>query len=274
MKMVSAAKLKKAQKAIEQMRPYANKLHEILKTISRNLENSEVNSVFTQQKEPQKILVVIIASNRGLAGSFNASISKKAVQYVKTKYASQLKAGNVDFFTYGKQVDRQLKAMKMDPPKQCNHDIFDELSFENVAKITSSIMQLFENDDYDTVEIAYNKFENAATQKPTIEQFLPVKIEKDPKEDSKATNHDFIYEPSLEYIITELIPSSLKTHFYSAFLESVAAEHGARMTAMHQATDNATDLISELTLKFNKARQAAITGEILEIVSGAEALNG
>ena len=269
MKMVSAAKLKKAQDAILQIRPYADKLHYILTSLSASLENVE-DSVYTQSREPEKILVVLVTSNRGLCGGFNSSISKKAIELVKTKYSQQLQTGNVDFIGVGKQGARLLKygGLKVIGEK---NEIFDSLTFDNVSQIVQEIMNSFADGSYDRIELVYNQFKNAAVQIQTTEQFLPVEIE-DSKDDN--TNFDFIYEPSKEYIIQELIPRSLKIQFYKALLDSHAAEHGARMTAMHQATDNASELIKDLTLRYNKARQTTITNEILEIVSGAEALKG
>ncbi|MCK5730317.1 MAG: ATP synthase F1 subunit gamma [Draconibacterium sp.] len=269
MKMVSAAKLKKAQDAILQIRPYAEKLHQILTSLSASLENVE-DSVYTQNREPEKILVLLITSNRGLCGGFNSNISKKAFELVKTKYSKQLKLGTVDFIGIGKQGGRQLKYKGLKVTSEKN-EIFDSLTFDNVSKIAQEAMDSFANGKYDRIELVYNQFKNAAVQIQTTEQFLPVEIE-DTEDDN--TNLNFIYEPSKEYIIEELIPRSLKIQFYKALLDSHAAEHGARMTAMHQATDNASDLIKDLTLNYNKARQTTITNEILEIVSGAEALKG
>lgn len=269
MKMVSAAKLKKAQDAILQIRPYADKLYQILTSLSTSLENVE-DSVYTQPREPKKILIILITSNRGLCGGFNANISKKAVELAKTKYNTQLQLSNVDFIGIGKQGARQLNHRGMNVIGTKN-EVFNSLSFENVSEIVTEIMKSFAIGEYDRIEIVYNQFKNAAMQIQTAEQFLPVEMDESENQDA---NFDFIYEPSKENIIQELIPRSLKIQFYKALLDSHAAEHGARMTAMHQATDNATDLLKELTLQYNKARQATITGEILEIVSGAEALRG
>jgi F-type H+-transporting ATPase subunit gamma len=269
MKIVSAAKLKKAQDSIYQIRPYANKLHSILTSLSTSLENTE-DSVYTQQRAPEKVLVVLISSNRGLCGGFNSNISKVAARLVHEKYSSQLKLGNVQFLSVGKQGMKQLKYHGMKVVDNKN-DIFNSLSFENISVIAMDLMNAFEDGTYDRIEIVYNQFKNAAVQIQTSEQFLPVEIKKD---ESIKVNTNFIYEPSKEYIIEELIPRILKIQFYKALLDSHAAEHGARLTAMHSATDNATALLSHLTLEYNKARQAAITGEILEIVSGAEALKG
>ncbi len=269
MKMVSAAKLKKAQDAILQIRPYANKLHQILTSLSTSLENVE-DSVYTQNRMPKKVLVVLITSNRGLCGGFNTNISKKAVELVNTKYSKQLQLGNVAFIAIGKQGARQLKHRGMNVTGDKN-DIYNSLTFETVSALAQKIMNSFIDGSYDRIELVYNEFKNAAVQIQTTEQFLPVEIKED---EAEKTNFDFIYEPSKEHIIRELIPRSLKIQFYKALLDSHAAEHGARMTAMHQATDNASELLKELTLQYNKARQATITNEILEIVSGAEALKG
>ncbi len=270
MKMVSAAKLKKAQDAIIQIRPYAEKLHQILIALSTSLENVE-DSPYTQQRNPQKILIVLISSNRGLCGGFNSNISKKAIELVNTKYNQQYQLGKVSFICIGKQGMRQLKHRGMEIVGEKNN-LFDELTFENVSLISGEIMKAFRQGDYDRIEIVYNQFKNAAVQIQATEQFLPVELKVEGNESNN--NYNFIYEPSKEYIIKELIPRSLKIQFYKALLDSHAAEHGARMTAMHQATDNATEIIRDLTLEYNKARQASITGEILEIVSGAEALKG
>jgi len=269
MKMVSAAKLKKAQDAILQIRPYAGKLHEILQTLSASLENVD-DSVYTQDREPEKVLIVLISSNRGLCGGFNTNISKMAIELAGKKYASQLRQGKVSFFALGKMGERQLKQAQL-KLSGTNHDIFSELTFENCSKIASGWMEAFVAGTYDRIELVYNEFKNAAVQLQVAEQFLPVSMG---KEHEEKTAYPFIYEPSKEEIIRELIPRSLKIQFYKALLDSNAAEHGARMTAMHLATDNATELLGDLTLQYNKARQASITTAILEISSGAEALKG
>lgn len=269
MKIVSAAKLKKAQDAIYQIRPYANKLHVILTALSSSLENAE-DSVYTQQREPEKVLVVLISSNKGLCGGFNTNISKKAAKLIHEKYSTQFEHGNVNFLCIGKQGMKQMKYHGMKVTDN-NNEIFSALSFENISNIAFDLMKAFEDGSYDRIEIVYNQFKNAAVQIQTSEQFLPIEIEKN---EFEKVNTNFIYEPSKEYIIQELIPRILKIQFYKAVLDSHAAEHGARLTAMHNATDNATELLNYLTLQYNKARQAAITGEILEIVSGAEALKG
>ncbi|NQU86126.1 MAG: ATP synthase F1 subunit gamma [Mariniphaga sp.] len=269
MKMVSAAKLKKTQDAIMQIRPYADKMYQILSSLSTSLESSE-DSAYTQARECNKVLVVLISSNRGLCGGFNSNVSKKAAELAYTKYSQQLQQGNIDFLAVGKQGERQLKHFKLNVAGNKN-ELFEELTFDNVSAIATEVMQKFANGEYDCVELVYNQFKNAAVQIGTAEKFLPVEMEEGEEE---TTNFDFIYEPSKEYIIQELIPRSLKIQFYKALLDSHAAEHGARMTAMHQATDNASEMLNDLTLQYNKARQATITNEILEIVSGAEALKG
>jgi len=269
MKIVSAAKLKKAQDAVSQIRPYASKLHGILTSLSSSLENSE-DSIFTQQREPEKVLIILITSNRGLCGGFNSNISKNAAKLVHEKYSDQYKRGNVSFLSIGKQGGRQLKHLKMSVADS-NNEIFDKLNFENVAALANQVLADFEAGKFDRVELVYNQFKNAAVQIQTTEQFLPVELGDDT---SSKNNADYIFEPSKEYIVKVLIPRILRIQFYKAIIDSFAAEHGARLTAMHKATDNATELLSYLTLQYNKARQASITGEILEITSGAEALKG
>jgi len=270
MKMVSAAKLKKAQDAILQIRPYAEKLSDLLSALSSALDNT-ADSVFTVQRIPEKVLIVLVSSNRGLCGGFNSYISKKAILLAKTKYKSQLDAGKLDFIVIGKQAGKILRSYQIKIQGEKNY-LFDNLNFENVSVEVKAIMADFVSGKYDRVELVYNKFVNAASQELISEQFLPVlPAAADTK---KRSNTDYIYEPSLDNIVAELIPRSLAIQFYKALLDSHAAEHGARMTAMHKATDNASELIDELTLTFNKARQAAITNAILEVTNGAEALNG
>ncbi len=270
MKMVSAAKLKKAQDAILQIRPYAEKLSELLSFLSTALENA-ADSPFTVQRNPEKVLIVLVSSNRGLCGGFNSYISKKGISLAKTTYSKQLKAGKLDFMVIGKQAGKILRSYQIPAIADKNY-LFDDLNFENVLVVVKAIMTDFVDGKYDRIELVYNKFINAAVQEQVSEQFLPVLPA--PVDKKKHTNVDYIFEPSLENIVGELIPRSLSIQFYKALLDSHAAEHGARMTAMHKATDNASDLINELTLTFNKARQAAITNAILEVTNGAEALNG
>ena len=262
MKMVSAAKLKKAQDAITQMRPYADKLTELLQSLSATLD-SDVEGAFSKQREVSNVLMVVITSNRGLCGGFNSSVIKGTVQYVKDNY----KGKQVDLLTIGKKGNDLLS--KTFEVIENHNDIYDDLTFDNVAIIAERIMKLFVEGKYDKVELVYNRFKNAATQITTIEQFLPIA----PIEGAVKVNTDYIFEPSKSEIVLELIPKSLKTQLYKGIRDSFASEHGARMTAMHKATDNATELRDSLKLTYNKARQAAITNEILEIVGGAEALN-
>jgi F-type H+-transporting ATPase subunit gamma len=264
MKMVSAAKLKKAQDAITAMRPYSSKLTELLQNLSATLD-SETGGAYSTQREVSKVLLVVVTSNRGLCGGFNSSITKQVIKTVEEKYSDV----KVDLFAIGKKGGDSLS-------KQFNvvatrNDIYDDLTFNNVAAIAEKLMSLYTEGKYDKIEVIYNQFKNAATQITQVEQFLPIK----PIEggNAEAVNSDYIFEPSKIEIIEALIPKSLKTQLYKAIRDSFASEHGARMTAMHKATDNATELRDELLLTYNKARQAAITNEILEIVGGAEALN-
>lgn len=261
MKMVSAAKLKKAQDAITQMRPYANKLTELLQSLSATLEG-EVGGVYSEQKEISRVLLVPITSNRGLCGGFNSNVIK-ATKNIADNY----KGKQVDLLTIGKKGNDILA--KNYTVIENHSDIFDDLTFNNVAVIAEKIMSLFAEGEYDRVDLVYNRFKNAATQIETIEQFLPI----EPIKGAVKANTDYLFEPTKAEIVLELIPKSLKTQLYKAIRDSFASEHGARMTAMHKATDNATELRDDLLLKYNKARQAAITNEILEIVGGAEALN-
>mmetsp|Transcript_13930 Transcript_13930/g.45775 ORF Transcript_13930/g.45775 Transcript_13930/m.45775 type:complete len:287 (-) Transcript_13930:54-914(-) len=262
MKMVSAAKLKKAQDAITAMRPYANKLTELLQSLSATLD-ADSGSKFADQREVNKVLIVAITSNRGLCGAFNSNIIKQASNLINNVYAGK----QVDVLSIGKKGNDILS--KTNTILENRSDIFDALTFDNVAEIAEKLMNLFEDGSYDKIEIVYNKFKNAATQIVMTEQFLPIV----PMESEENVQLDYIFEPSKEEIVEGLIPKSLKTQLYKSIRDSFASEHGARMTAMHKATDNAAELRDSLTLTYNKARQAAITNEILEIVGGAEALN-
>ena len=261
MKMVSAAKLKKAQDAITAMRPYSSKLTELLQNLSATLD-SDAGGAYSKQREVSKVLLVVVTSNRGLCGGFNSSVIKETTQNIAANY----QAVDVDLLTIGKKGNDILS--KSYPVIDARNDIFDNLTFDYVAEVAEKIMKLYSDGTYDKIEIIYNRFKNAATQIPQVEQFLPIK----PVEGDTNASADYIFEPSKEKIVLELIPKSLKTQLYKAVRDSFAAEHGARMTAMHKATDNATELRDELLLTYNKARQAAITNEILEIVGGAEAL--
>ncbi|AOW21047.1 ATP synthase F1 subunit gamma [Urechidicola croceus] len=262
MKMVSAAKLKKAQDAITEMRPYAEKLTELLQSLSSTLDEGATGD-YSAQREVSKVLIITVTSNRGLCGGFNSSVIKGATKYIEANYSGK----EVDILAIGKKGGDLLA--KQYNVIETNTEIFDKLTFDNVAQIAEKVMSLFVDGTYDKVELVYNQFKNAATQITQVEQFLPIeKIE-----GSSDSNADYIFEPSKAEIVLQLIPKSLKTQLYKAIRDSFASEHGARMTAMHKATDNANELRNELLLTYNKARQAAITNEILEIVGGAEALN-
>ena len=262
MKMVSAAKLKKAQDAITAMRPYADKLTELLQNLSAGLE-SDSGSNYADNREVNKVLIVAISSNRGLAGAFNSNIIKEAKNRAATTYAGK----EVSFVTLGKKANDIIE--KSHTVISNNNQVFDDLTFDNVAAIAENLMERFVTGEFDKIDIIYNKFKNAATQIVTTEQFLPIL----PVETANASSADYIFEPSKQEIVEGLIPKALKTQLFKGLRDSVASEHGARMTAMHKATDNATELRDALKLQYNKARQAAITNEILEIVGGAEALN-
>ena len=264
MKMVSAAKLKRAQDAIIQMRPYANKLTELLKNLSASLDSSD-GGVYTQEREIKNVLLVTVTSNRGLCGGFNAYIMKKAKSLINEEYAN----ANVSILSIGKKSSEHFTKNGFNVAS--THDaLFGELTFDNVAIVAEGIMEQFVEGDYDKVVLVYNQFKNAATQIIMTENFLPVQA----ADNDSEVVVDYIFEPTKQEIVEQLIPKSLKTQLFKAVLDSHAAEHGARMTAMHKATDNASELKKELTLTYNKARQAAITNEILEIVGGAEALSG
>jgi F-type H+-transporting ATPase subunit gamma len=273
MKMVAASKLRKAQSAIIKLRPYAAKLQEFLQNLSVSLDAGDTSSVYSVQRQPEKVLLVVISSNRGLCGAFNANVMKMANNLMAEKYAVQHQKGNVSLMTIGKKVTEYYKKRNYNVIE--SHDeVFNHLTFENVSVIAGNVMNLFSTKSYDRIEIIYNQFKNAATQKLVAEQFLPVLPPAKDDTSKKNAKVDYIFEPSKDEIVIDLIPKSLKVQFYKSLLDSYASEHGARMTAMHQATDNARELLKDLNLAYNKARQASITGEILEIVGGAEALKG
>ncbi|NMC37752.1 MAG: ATP synthase F1 subunit gamma [Bacteroidales bacterium] len=271
MKMVSAAKLRKAQDKIVRLRPYALKLHEILVSLSQSLADAEIENVYGRISEPRRILIVVVTSNRGLCGAFNSNVFKEARRVAIEKYYDQFSNGNVRFLAIGKKGYDFLRKQKMTIASE-NNDMLNDLTFEKCVVTAEKVMESFVKGEYDRVEIIYNHFKNAAVQILTNEVFLPVEPSSTEKKGNQAA--DYIYEPDKEEIIKELIPKSLKIQFYKAVLDSFVAENGARMTAMHKATDNATTMIRELTLQYNKARQASITNQILEVVSGAEALKG
>ncbi len=260
MKMVSAAKLKKAQDAITMLRPYSEKLQELIQKVSTG--SSENVSDFAQKREVKRVLFVAVTSNRGLAGAFNSSV-------IKELNANCLKRNDVEIevLTIGKKVYDAVRRSRKVYDNQSA--IFDSMSFEAISKITNALMRDFKAAEFDEVHLIYNKFINAATQQVITEQLLPISM---PQQEEEKEETDYIFEPDKKTILETLIPKSIKTQVYKAVLDSIASEHGARMTAMHKATDNANALKNELVIFYNKARQAAITNEILEIVSGAEAL--
>lgn len=268
MKMVSAAKLRRAQDAVTQMRPYANKMREILENLSSSLSSSE--GAYSKQRDVKNVLLVVITSNRGLCGGFNANVVKRAMRAVKEEYAT----AKIHYLAIGKKGSDAFKKTTCTVafPDLIPSALFDHLNYVNVAPIAERIMKAFADGTYDKVVLIYNQFKNAAVQITQAEQYLPVVPTK--IEGAKKQSADYIFEPSREEIVQDLIPRSLKTQLYKATLDSVASEHGARMTAMHKATDNAQELIRSLKISYNKARQASITNEILEIVGGAEALAG
>jgi F-type H+-transporting ATPase subunit gamma len=269
MKMVAASKLRKAQNAIIKLRPYASKLTEMLQNLSASIDDSN-DSPFAQQREPKNVLIITLASNRGLCGAFNANVIKATNNLINDNYAGANKAGTLRLMTFGRKVT-EYYGKRSTVYASFDH-IYDNLSFENVAILAEDLMKAFALKEFDRIVIVYNQFKNAAVQRLISEQFLPIQpLETNTVQQTNTL--DYIFEPGKEEIINELIPKSLKIQLYKALLDSYASEQGARMTAMHQATDNADELLKDLRLSYNKARQTAITKEILEIVGGAEALN-
>jgi len=273
MKMVSAAKLRKAQDAIIQIRPYAEKLHDILVNLVEQNGSSDFENKYSGHKEVKKVLIIAITSNRGLCGGFNANVVKKVEELLATTYAHFYENGMVDVLAIGKKGVDGLKAKNISVsgtlPK-----LYDGLQYSSAEVVAQDLMNSFSDGYYDRIDLVYNQFKNAAIQKLMVEQFLPVEIKEEPTHIADTHHYfsNYIFEPNVKEIMGTVIPKSLKIQFYKAILDSVASEHGARMTAMHKATDNASELVRALNLQYNKARQSAITGEILEIVSGANAL--
>ncbi|MFL2591677.1 MAG: ATP synthase F1 subunit gamma [Cryomorphaceae bacterium] len=263
MKMVSAAKLKKAQDAVTAMRPYSEKLGELMSSFYDIISSSSVSQL-SESRDIKNVLIIPICSNKGLCGAFNSNVVKKAISL---KNQSNFSKANFSFLIIGKKANDIIS--KTENVISNHSSIFENINYDNAASIVDNIIELFTNGEYDHVELIYNTFKNAANQTTISEQFLPITA----PEDSEVLS-DYIFEPSMEKIVLDLVPKSLKIQLFKAIRDSFAGEHGARMTAMHKATDNASELKSELVLTYNKARQAAITNEILEIVSGAEALNG
>ena len=269
MKMVSAAKLRRAQDAIIQMRPYAQKLQELLSNIVSSSEG-DLGMSLAVERPVEKVLLIVITSDRGLAGAYNSNIIKLAKSTMREKYATQAAKGNVTIWSIGKKGYEHFQKNNF-KVTDTYKDIFLQLSFEHVQAAAQAAVKAFENREFDAVEIVYSQFRNAATQTFTVERFLPI-----PKVEAKAgsVKADFIFEPGKEELVAELMPKILNTQLYKAVLDANASEHGARMTAMDKASDNANELLKSLRLSYNRARQAAITTELTEIVSGAAALQG
>ena len=263
MKMVSAAKLKKAQDAVTAMRPYSEKLGELMSSFYEIISTSSVSQL-SENRDIKNVLLIPICSNKGLCGAFNSNVIKKAISM---KNEQNFSRANFSFLIIGKKANDIIS--KTENVISNHSDIFENINYDDTASVVDSIIELFSNGEFDHVELIYNTFKNAANQTTITEQFLPIS-----KPEGTEALSDYIFEPSMEQIVSDLVPKSLKIQLYKAIRDSFAGEHGARMTAMHKATDNASELKSELVLTYNKARQAAITNEILEIVSGAEALNG
>ncbi len=272
MKMVAAAKLRKAQDAIVRLRPYADKLNEIQAGLSAALRDTEIENIYAPRKSGNgRVLIVVVTSNKGLCGAFNANVLRDVRRLMNEPYGEQMRKGDLWFMPVGKKGNDVLRKLKCSILEE-HSDLYSGLSFDRVAKVADRLTELYLTGEYDRIEIVYNQFKNAAVQRLTREVYLPVSIGDTGSRAEVFT--DYIYEPDQVTIVGELIPKTLRIKLFKALLDSFAAEHGARMTAMHQATDNATDLIRELTLQYNKARQASITNQLLEVVSGAEALNG
>ena len=272
MKMVAAAKLRRAQDAIIQMRPYAWKLHQILNHIQMCMPSYK--TPYYSHREVKRVLVVVIGTNKGLAGAFNINVSKKAISLIEKEYSGLFENNMADIFCIGKKTEDFLKA-KDYPVNSTMHDLVDNLSFDQANPFIQSLLDSFTSGYYDRIEIVYNQFKNAAVQIVTHDTFLPVSLAQDfstPREIEIARD-SFIIGPSGGVVLERIIPKVLKTEFYKALLDSAASEYGARMTSMHKATDNADQLIKDLRMQYNKARQSSITNEIIEIVGGAEALN-
>lgn len=271
MKMVSAAKFKKAQYEVEHVRPFVEKMLQIVNFLGNSIDNIQLQYAGFKISQKGKVLIIPIASNKGLAGAFNSNICKEVEKLLKNKYAEDIKNSNIDFLPIGKQVSKYLLSQKYSVIGNCN-DLLDDLSSKNISAVVNTIMQKFLTCGYREIRLVYNKFVNAAIQHVTCEQLLPLTLEPIDTE-VKGQFLDFIIEPNREKVLEALIPQAVNAKFHAAIKESAASEHGARMTSMHKATDNATELLGELQLQYNKARQGAITGELIEIVSGAEALN-
>lgn len=272
MKLVSASKLRRAQNAIVKLRPYASKIKDILQSLSNTFEDSEDN-LYYQTREPKNVLLVVVNSNRGLCGAFNANVIKFTNKTISENYSTQKQNGSLSLICIGKKASDYFRKHS-DIDMESHDELLNSISFQNISIVAEKLMQSFAEKKYDKIEIIYHQFKNAAVKYLKIEQFLPIQPGEESESEQTFSTGDFIFEPDKDTIVNELIPKSLKIQFYKVLLDSAASEHGARMTAMHKATDNASEMLKELKLTYNKARQAAITSEILEIVSGAEALKG
>lgn len=269
MKMVSAAKLKKAQMHIEQMRPYVNKFNQIIQHVSGSIDYA--NNAYCEQRELDRILIILITSNRGLCGGFNMNAIKQAIYIAKDQYNEQLEDQQLDFFCIGKKGADYLKSKGYRVVGE-RDELLDNSDSSMIHALSNQFINQFLNGQYDCIQLVYNEFINAASQHVQANTLLPVITRSMKEEEEEQTEHHYLYEPSQSSILQSMLPKSIFLQLYQAISDSIASEHGARMTAMHQATDNATSLINDLTLQYNKVRQANITNEILEIVSGAEAL--
>ena len=267
MKLVSAAKFRRSQQAIINLRPYSNKLSEILHNLSDAVSMDD--ELQNGKRDPEKVVIIAITSNKGLCGGFNSSVIKEAHRLIKEKYSKQLEAGNVQFILLGKKGKDQLS--KFYPVMHSDEQIIDKADFSEIANIADELMDKFIKKEIDRVDVIYNQFVNSATQKLSVEQFLPVALPEN--EGEKKLKNNFIFEPSKEELLQTLIPRILKLQLFKMLIDSIASEHGARMTSMSKATDNANEMLNELRLKYNNARQTSITNELIEIVSGANALN-
>jgi F-type H+-transporting ATPase subunit gamma len=269
MKLVAAAKLRKAQDAIVKLRPYARKLREFMQKLSTEFTDNEKLALYKEERKEEKILIVAIASNKGLCGGFNNNVLKAVLELLETKYKEQYAANNVEIISIGKKIRDLLRIKKVQV--QTSHDeLLDNINFESVTELSNVLIDKFLKKEYDKILLIYNRFKNAATQELEIEQFLPLVPEESEEEQAEK---DYIFEPNKQELLQNLVPLTLRTQFFKAILDSNASEQGARMTAMHKATDNAEELVKDLKLYYNKVRQATITNEIIEIVGGAEALN-
>jgi len=272
MKLVAASKLRRAQQSILKLRPYASKLTHILQDISGSIELDSDDAVFSKERVVEKVLLIVITSNRGLCGAFNANIIKRATHVIETKYQAQYKQGNLHLYCIGKKAYEHFLRRKYQIDEYNPH-IFDDLTYDNVVPMAEGLMNDFATGKYDRIEIIYNQFKNAAMQIIQEEPYLPIQMTEIEEEGQEKASIDYLFEPEKEEIVRELLPKSLKVQLYKAILDSFASEHGARMTSMHKATDNAQEMLKDLKLTYNKARQASITNELIEIVSGANALN-